>query len=258
MIFYWNIQVYCQQNFPTNIGTFNISESDHTVLKQNINYFKFEMNKRENLNEQYLQITQTNTFETDNTVTDIDGNKYHTVTIGFQTWLRENLRTSRYRNGDTIPEIAYHFDWGCATNGAWCWFDNNHTYDTSYGKLYNWYAVDDSRGLCPTGWHVSSDIEWQVLEFLLSVVQGYKLKEFGTKHWEDYGGDNESGFTGRPGGQRLTNGGYLLIRQQANWWTSSWLGPNVSIYRRLEDGSDTSTSNYEDHKNAFSVRCVKD
>ncbi len=94
-------------------------------------------------------------------VTDIDGNRYLTVKIGTQTWMRENLRVTHYRNGDPVPEILLNADWVADSLGGWCWYDHDPEKDIPYGKLYNWYAVNDPRGICPTGWHVPSDSEEQ-------------------------------------------------------------------------------------------------
>lgn len=97
------------------------------------------------------------------TVTDFDGNIYHVVTIGTQDWLIENLKVTHYRTGDAIPNVTGNTQWGNLTTGAYCDYDNSVGNGTTYGRLYNWFAVNDSRKIAPTGWHVSSDAEWTVL-----------------------------------------------------------------------------------------------
>jgi uncharacterized protein (TIGR02145 family) len=151
------------------------------------------------------QVTfKTTTDVETNTVTDIDGNIYHTVTIGTQVWMVENLKTTKYRNGDPIPNVTGNA-WAALTTGAYCWYNNDAaTYKATYGALYNWYAVADSRNIAPTGWHVPTDAEWTTLTTFLGgeSVAGGKLKETGTNHWTspNTGATNETGFTALPGG----------------------------------------------------------
>ncbi len=138
------------------------------------------------------------------TMTDQDGNTYKTITIGTQTWMAENLKTTKYRNGDPIPNVTDISEWYHLTTGAYCDYINTPGSDVTYGKLYNWHTVADSRNIAPTGWHVPSDAEWAILiEYLGgSDVAGGKLKETGTTHWYNPTTEatNESGFTGLPGG----------------------------------------------------------
>ena len=121
------------------------------------------------------------------TVADIDGNVYRTITIGKQEWMAENLRTTQYRNGTPIVNITDMDEWDAnESTGAWAYYDNDESMDTVYGKLYNWYAVTDSQGLCPQDWHVPSGDEWNVLTDYLggSETAGCSMKEAGTSHWE--------------------------------------------------------------------------
>jgi len=138
------------------------------------------------------------------TITDIDGNVYHSVTIGTQTWMVENLRTSKYRNGDSIINVTNNTSWSTLTSGAYCDYDNTPNNSIIYGKLYNWYAINDSRSIAPMGWHVPTDVEWTTLITYLGgeSIAGGKLKETGIIHWETPNGDatNTSIFTGLPGG----------------------------------------------------------
>jgi len=169
----------------------------------------------------------------ENIVTDIDGNKYHTVTIGTQVWMVENLRTSRYCNGDTILEEMSYFQWPKLTEGARCYYNdydyalNHDTYNTivTYGYLYNWYAVNDSRKIAPEGWHVATVDDWNTL---INYVGGEdvaagKLKETGTNHWntKDDNTTNEFGFTALPGGLCTYRGHFEEITTHGYWWTAS-------------------------------------
>ena len=120
-----------------------------------------------------------------NTVTDIDGNAYHTVAIGKQVWLVENLKVTRYRNGDQIPNVSDNKQWCNLTTGAYCNYNNDANNVTTYGRLYNWYAVHDIRNIAPKGWHVATDVEWKILTDYLGgeTIAGGKLKETGTTLW---------------------------------------------------------------------------
>lgn len=200
------------------------------------------------------------------TVTDIDGNQYLTVTIGTQTWMRENLRTSRYRNGDPIPEVLLNSDWMALSSGAWSWYDHDPEKDTPYGKLYNWYAVNDGRGLCPTGWHVPTDAEWSTLSTYLGgdSVAGGKMKtkgtiEAGTGYWRDpnTSASNESGFTGLPGGFRALDGAFTSLGFYGYFWTSAESGAGA-LFLLLHYVNATVGQSINDKKLGFSVRCVKD
>ena len=158
------------------------------------------------------------------TVTDIDGNVYHTVKIGAQTWMVENLRTTRYNDGTAIPLVTGNTAWGSLTTPGYCWYNNDQaTYGSTYGALYNWYAVNRGK-LCPTGWHVATDAEWtQLTDYLGGVwVAGGKMKEAGLSHWEspNEGATNSSGFTALPGGHRISAGSFYLLALHALFWSS--------------------------------------
>jgi uncharacterized protein (TIGR02145 family) len=182
------------------------------------------------------------------------------VLIGTQTWMAKNLSVSRYSNGDKIPQVKDSVTWAKLTTGAWCWYNNDSVTGAVYGKLYNWYAVKDPRGLAPTGWHVASDSEWYVLSNFLGPGAGGKLKETGTSHWFDPNVDalNSSGFTGLPGGYRSEIGQFCYIRYLGLFWTSTGYSSSVAWYRRL-----LCYSNFLDYwrfpkQMGFSVRCIKD
>ncbi len=185
------------------------------------------------------------------------------VTICSQIWQAQNLSVSTYRNGDSIPKVTDPTIWLNLTTGAYCYYNNDSaTYAAVYGKLYNWYAVNDPRGLAPTGWHIPGDAEWASLEICLGdrYVAGGKMKETGTVHWlsPNVGASNSSGFTGLPGGFRDGNGTSYLIGSRGTWWSSSEFGSpkayNFTLY--FDDGSDFRNNN---EKNVgHSVRCLRD
>ena len=160
-----------------------------------------------------------------NTVTDIDGNVYQTVKIGDQVWMAENLKVTHYRNGKQIPNVINDSLWTELSTGACCAFNNDNIYVQTYGLLYNWYAVNDSRNIAPEGWHVPTDEEWQTLIDSLggNSLAGGKMKETGTTHWNEpnTGATNESGFTALPAGYRsCSTGTFGLLNSSVYWWAS--------------------------------------
>jgi uncharacterized protein (TIGR02145 family) len=200
--------------------------------------------------------------ENDHTVTDIDGNIYHTVTIGTQVWLVENLKLTHFRNGDPIPNVTDGTAWDNLTTGAYCSIDNNAVNAATYGHLYNWYAVNDSRNLCPKGWHVPTDDEWAILiEYLGGEdVAGGKLKEAGTVHWQspNTGATNESGFTGLPGGCRRHDGPFHYFSYYGFWWTSTKIDSQYIWYRSQVYDNPGFFRNHYGRAYGCSVRCVRD
>ncbi|MFV5699991.1 FISUMP domain-containing protein [Flavobacterium sp. ZT3R17] len=202
--------------------------------------------------------------ETSITVTDTDGNIYQTVTICNQVWTKTNLNVSHYRNGDVIPQVTDPTEWVNLTTGAWCYYNNETANGTTYGKLYNWYAVNDSRGLAPNGWHVSTDAEWTTLGNCLQGAVAGKMKEAGTAHWASPNIDatNSSNFTGLPGGLRYFYNGSGVFRAIGNygyWWTSSEYNATLAMPRYLGQYLSNSYSSHDfDKYNGFSVRCLKD
>jgi uncharacterized protein (TIGR02145 family) len=198
-------------------------------------------------------------------VTDIDGNLYHTVQIGTQCWTQSNLKVSRYRNGDSIPTGLSNSVWFNTTAGAYAIYDNNPVNDGLYGKLYNHYAVMDTRGLCPTGWHVPTDGEWDTLTGFLggSSVAGGALKSTVTQPtpggWNlpNTGATNSSGFSAGPGGLRYDNGFFLDVGYSGAWWSSSLSGPSAWYqYLYYYFGNIDSFNGL--HRVGFSVRCLRD
>ena len=192
---------------------------------------------------------------TPTTVTDIDGNVYHTVTIGTQVWLVENLKTSKYRNGDPIPNVKGE-PWDNLTTGAYCIYNNNENNRITYGLLYNWYAANDKRNICPEGWHIPTLEEWETL-----ANTGLELKEAGTTHWMHPNNcyANNSGFKALPGGNCGFDGNFNALTEMGYWWTAdedntenAWL----SIMSNNNSGLSGWT-NFDKWVGA-SIRCIKD
>jgi uncharacterized protein (TIGR02145 family) len=197
------------------------------------------------------------------TVTDVDGNIYKTIDIGTQTWMAENLKTTHFNNSNAIPEVTSNSAWGNLKTPGFCWYDNDSsTYRYAYGALYNWYAAK-ADNICPTGWHVPTQDEWDALVTFIGgkTGGGIKLKETGPAHWKATGeATNEFGFTAIPGGYRQYYGTFLWIGNDASWWSSTesdanqawnysisreaivdniWVGPMQKVF-------------------GYSIRCIKD
>ena len=199
---------------------------------------------------------------TPGTVTDIDGNVYHYIVIGTQTWMVENLKTTKYRNGDPILNVTVNASWVALATGAYCWYNNDEANKVTYGGLYNWFAVADSRNLAPVGWHVPTDTEWNTLiDFLGSGVGGGKLKEIGISHWltPNTAATNSSGFTALPGGCRsYPNGTSGGVGYYGYWWSSMAYDTSGAWLRFLTYSSADVGRIYYNKKYGFSVRCVRD
>jgi uncharacterized protein (TIGR02145 family) len=184
------------------------------------------------------------------------------VTIGSQIWTSCNLNVSTYRNGDVIPQVTDPTQWTNLTTGAWCYYNNDPLTEPIYGKLYNWYAVNDPRGIAPTGYHVPSDTEWTTLTDYLGgdALAGGKLKEVGTTHWlaPNTGATNESGFTALPGGSRNTNGDYFDISNFGYWWSSSDYNAGNAWYRYMSYAGPVLARDTYENSWGMSVRLVKD
>ncbi len=207
-------------------------------------------------------------------VTDLDGNEYRTVIIGDQEWMAENLRTTHYANGDSIPNVRESSAWANLESGAWAYYNNQDYFVTHYGKLYNWYAVNDPRDLCPAGWRVPTNDDWKNLEKFLGMplseldktgrrgtaenIAG-KLKSDDMELWQSLhdGVSNESGFSGLPGGIRSTTGSFEGIGDLALWWSSSEADDRHAWMRLLSHSNAHIDMLYSDKRSGFSVRCIK-
>ena len=197
------------------------------------------------------------------TCIDYDGNAYPTFQIGTQVWMAENLRVAHYRNGDVIPNVTDNAAWDALTTGAYCLY-NNQAGNELYGLLYNWYAVDDSRGLCPVGWHEPSDAEWTTLTSYLGgeLVAGGKMKSV-SELWNSPNtrAINSSGFSGLPGGTRDGSGSFNDVTIRGYWWTSTGYDEfSYAWYRYLVYYNELVYRNdYGGSKGTgFSVRCLRD
>jgi uncharacterized protein (TIGR02145 family) len=182
------------------------------------------------------------------------------ITIGSQTWTKCNLDVSTYANGDTIPEVTDPTVWTGLTTGAWCYYNNDSANGVIYGKLYNWYAVSDPRGLAPAGYHIPTDAEWTTLTDYLGSqsIAGGKMKETGLCHWltPNTNATNESGFTALPGGYRFHNSGvFNFITTDGYWWSSTDSSNEKywNIYLRYNSGE----LGMKEMGDCGYVRCVK-
>ena len=194
-------------------------------------------------------------------IKDADSNIYETVTIGTQVWMKENLRTTRYWNGDLIGtsssptaniyrEFMPKYQW--ASNG-----DEDNA--ESYGRLYTWFAITDSRNVCPAGWHIPTEPEWNILGTYLGDQAGEKMKETGTTHWlsPNTGANNKSGFTAIPSGARTLDGRFLFFGSESHWWTSTEFVDTTEA-KHIFIGEEYGFSMSVTYKmNGFSVRCIK-
>lgn len=203
------------------------------------------------------------TFTTTRLLTDIDGNAYKTVQIGSQVWMAENLRTTKYNDNTTISLVTDNTQWGTLSTPGYCWYNNDAiSYKSTYGALYNWYAVNTGK-LCPIGWHVPTDMEWTILTDYLggeSVSSG-KLREAGIAHWitPNTGATNENGFTALPGGSRNGLGSYSpLIGYEADFWTSTTGVVSTGFFRFLLYDRINIYRDYYSNVAGLSVRCLKD
>ena len=192
---------------------------------------------------------------------DVDNNLYHSVTIGTQTWMQSNLKTTHYKDNSNIPLVTENAEWSYLTSPGYCWYNNSESiYKDTYGALYNWYTIS-TNNICPSGWHVPSDVEWMTLINFLggNSVAGTKLKETGSLHW---GGPNPiatnvSGFTALPAGDRVNDGVFGNLTLETSIWHSTeysaWAGQ--VIYIHLLSSADILPWNKQ---LGASIRCIKD
>jgi uncharacterized protein (TIGR02145 family) len=200
---------------------------------------------------------------TKDTIKDIDGNVYHTIKIGNQRWMHENLKTTHYRDGSPISEVKDSAQWANTSQSrmaAWCYYDNNAGNNPTYGKLYNWYAVADSHHLCPTGWHVPTDTEFNILTDYLGgdTVAGGKMKAKTLWDAPNTGADNSSGYTALPAGGCGYGGTFNFLGDYGNFWSSTEDGSNSAWLRFLGCSSSHVDRVDGDEGSGLSVRCVGD
>lgn len=268
-------------NHGSNVGVFNgeIDRKDDMEIGLDSNttyYFKAYAENAEGISygEELNFTTMENFFMEGEPVSDIDGNTYRTVQYENEgmTWMAENLKTTRYRNGDSISYIADVAIWEERTEGAFCYYENDISYVDAYGALYNYYTVTDPRGLCPLGWHVPTSLEWYELEMHIedfstgSGAAGHQLKESGTEHWSDSGQNptNFSGFSGRGAGFRAASifGDFVDLKTETLFWSSTEFidaGGNEGAYiSGLHVASEgLYRASFHDRTAGMSIRCIK-
>jgi uncharacterized protein (TIGR02145 family) len=188
---------------------------------------------------------------------------YPSVWIGCNAWMTKNLDVSKYRNGDPIPKVTNGATWASLTTGAYCYYQNDSaTYAAVYGKLYNWYAVNDPRGLAPEGWHIPSDFEWTYLVNTLggNNVAGGPMKVMGTLHWTEpnLGATDLCNFSALPGGNRGVQGGFNSEGDFGYWWSSTKGGTDIAWSRKLNYLDTEISGDGSDLNLGYSVRCVRD
>jgi uncharacterized protein (TIGR02145 family) len=256
-------------------------DTEYSVIKAAVHQYSTEGNITISLevkDSEGLTDSTTNQISVlDSIITDVDGNTYKTVKIGNQWWMAENLIVTHYNNGDAIPNVSDEQEWYSLSEGAYCNYLNDENNVATYGRLYNWYALNDSRNIAPTGWHVASDDEWKTLERYLGMSgadanaigwrgtdEASKLKESGTIHWQiSNTGTNASGFSALPGGQRI--GAYDWMEESFNrmgsnafFWTSTEGNSSVAFERHMVSHS-SQVARYSFNKHSgYSVRCVRD
>jgi uncharacterized protein (TIGR02145 family) len=207
------------------------------------------------------------------TVTDADGNIYHEISIGPQIWMAENLKTTKYNNGEPIPNVTDKLTWESLSSGAYCYYSNDTANIRTFGMLYNWYAVSDSRNIAPAGWHIPTDAEWSALRSWLGgeLIAGGKLKSRGTfnivdfnlaptQNWEtpNIGASDAVGFSALPGGYRYYGAVFGGVEYAGYWWSSTQYDSGTAWCRYLSNNSSELFSSYIAKGLGFSVRCIKD
>ena len=221
----------------------------------------------------YLLILLVNPCNAQTTIHDIDGNIYRTVLIGNIEWMAENLRTTKYKDGTSIPNIVDAKEWLSLKTGAYCFYNNDSSNALGFGALYNWYAVNTGN-LCPDGWRVPSDDDWKYLEGFVdsnygigdSIWNGKMSRGFdvgiklkSTQGWKDNGnGTNVFGFSALPTGERVSKGKFFLINQNGFWWSSTPYGSFRAWYRCLYFCGEKMYRETHPNFMGFSVRCIRD
>ena len=261
----------------------NVDKGEHLIIAKNLDYSEVLLRQTDSIKDSAskvidLKITGikipvvSNNIDTlkpkDNANTNNNTNVTQsnpeptTVKIGKQVWMAKNLNVSNYANGDAIPEAKTAEQWqkyGDEKKGCWCYYENKSANGSKYGKLYNWYAVDDSRGLAPNGWHIPSDAEWTKLTDFLGGEDAAGTKMKSTGGWNEKGnGTNTSGFAGLPGGGRTSNGAFSYIGDNGYWWSSTEDSAYSAWYRSLGYGSGEVNRSYANEQEGLSVRCLRD
>ncbi len=219
--------------------------------------------------------------ESAGTVKDIDGNEYMTIKIGAQEWMAENLRTSKYKTNINIKHADLDSLWqetGSNETGAWSWYNNNSTNDDRYGKLYNWHAVNNELGLCPTGWHVPTVNDWaELVNYIKSQNDNFIANQLKScrqidsplggicdtdihPRWDSHSihyGTNDFLFSGTPGGYRISTGSFFSKGYEGVWWSASENSEENAWSWSLHNSSGDISENNSNKQDGYSVRCVK-
>lgn len=199
-------------------------------------------------------------------VRDIDGNVYHSIRIGSQIWMTENLKVTKFNDGTRIPNVKSSDEWlrlSKLNQPAYADYNNIPSNADRHGKLYNWHVLGSRKNICPPGWHVPSDVEWEILINYLGGLReaGRKLKEAGFEHWKapNTGGNNESGFTALPSGKRqATDGKFSGMGEESIWWSKTEINSDLgSALQLYYDYSGMSALGW-DKRAGFCIRCIKD
>jgi uncharacterized protein (TIGR02145 family) len=193
---------------------------------------------------------------------DIDGNVYKTVVINNQTWMAENLRTTRFNDGAPVPPVDDSIAWCNLVSAGYCWHGNDSVVNKNrYGALYNWYALESGK-LAPKGWHIPKDSEWIRLTNYLGGwdIAGGKLRDTGTTYWiaPNNGATNETGFSALPGDSRSEFGAFGEIGNYGIWWSSTAFGDSIAWCRVLNNFNTSIYRLNPRKRNGFSIRCVRD
>ena len=195
------------------------------------------------------------------TVTDLNGNLYHSVKIGTQVWMLENLRTSRFSNGDSIRYVTMNYYWN-TTLPKFCYYNNDTANAKTYGALYNWFAAADSRGIAPAGWHVPTQEEWKtLLDYCGGAnIAGGKLKSAGTTYWQggNWGATNETGFSALPAGNRDYDGDFSSLGTGTVFWTSTESNATGAYFIDIQYNTIQSIILHGSKYGGVSLRCIKD
>jgi uncharacterized protein (TIGR02145 family) len=261
----WENDGTCDTDWTT------IKTASHQYATPGTNVIKLEVKDTEGLTDTATQEI-TVSFTCGDLVTDIDGNTYPTVQIGHHCWMAENLKVTHYRNGDPIRNVTDNEEWANMYAGAYCSYNNDSSNVATYGRLYNWYAVDDSRNIAPKGWHVPSDEEWKDLETYLGMSwseadaqgwrgtdEGGKMKEAGTLHWQspNTGATDESGFSALPSGARGPYGDFFSLYLYTAFWSSTESGDDA-WHRGLKNTYSEVLRHDVPKRDGFSIRCSRD
>ena len=203
------------------------------------------------------------TTEKAKSVTDVEGNVYDLVYIGTQVWMADNLKTTKFRDGTAIPNVPESNAWIALSTPGYCWYANDkETYGNTYGALYNWFAVADAKGLCPTGFHVPTDEEWTTLITFAGgdAVAGGKLKEEGTTHWTtpNTGATDDYDFKALPGGRRSDEGYFWYIGTGTRWWSSTQFDATYAWSRDAAYDNASVQRDFKTKTYGMSIRCIKD